>query len=137
MSFGKRTWTKTLLSLFVIVLFLLGAFGVPHFGMSMTMDMDGHMAMSGCLMPGMTAICTMTPLEHVAAWQGMFTNALQQFGTVFLLLLISGALMRFSLYALFKPERSGVAVLRARYPDRDHSPLRAAFARGILHSKAF
>ena len=130
----KKRTLATLLTIAMIG-FVLGTFGLPHLGM--TMDMDGHMQMSDCLMPGMTAICNMTPLEHVASWQSMFTNVLLQYGTVMLLLFIAFAIVWYLSHELYKPERRERFTTRYRHRERTFDPLRLAFARGIIHSKAY
>ena len=136
MHFRKN---RTLAILLTIAMFgfVLGTFGLPHLGMTMTMDMDGHMTMYNCLMPGMTAICNMTPLEHVASWQSMFTNVLLQSGTALLLLLIAFAIVWNLSDGLYKPKSRERFTTRYRHRERIFDPLRLAIAAGIIHSKAY
>ena len=137
MFFKKETVTKTFLTLFIVVLLLVMVSGAPHFGMTMTMDMDGHMTMSDCLMPGITAICNMTPLEHMASWQSMFTSVLQEYGTVLFLVLLAFAVTWYLSHALSEPRHRERFVFREKRRDKIFDPLRLALSRGLIHSKAF
>ena len=136
MAFRKNNIVIILLTI-AMVGFVLGTFGVPHLGMTMSMDTDGHMTMSNCLMPGMTAVCDMTPLEHIASWQSMFTISLFQYSSDLLLLLIAFAISWYLSYWLYKPiERLGF-LSRYRYRETVFDSLRLAIAAGIIHSKAY
>lgn len=85
--------SKTLLVLGLIAFLLVGFFGLSH--SSMAMGEDGNMTMSNCpFMSGQAVVCNMNPLEHIAAWQNMFTSIPQQdVATLLLLLLASLALV--------------------------------------------
>lgn len=100
------------------------------------------MLQDGSMMPcpfmGTATVCNMSPLEHVAGWQQMFVAALKQFGANTLLLLLALALVFLSVGGLFSPKVFQTRlVYRHRYRQRIFDPLRLAFARGIIHSKAF
>ncbi len=96
--------------------------------------------MTNCPYMGMSTFCTMSPLEHLTAWQQMFSVTVQQFASISLLLLLI-TLAAF----LYFTERTDTLLLievflpRQRYKERgkNFDPLRSAFARGIIHSKAF
>jgi hypothetical protein len=78
---------KTLLLLGLTAFLFLGVFGMPH---AMTMGSDGTMAMSNCpFMSGQAVVCNMNPLEHIAAWQSMFTTTFQQNSSTLILLLLA------------------------------------------------
>ena len=117
--------------------FVLGTFGLPHLGMTMKMDMDGHMKMSDCLMPGMTAICNMTPIEHAASWKSMFTNVLLHYGSTLLFLLLAFAIAWYLSHRVYKPERREEFIRRYRNRETGFDSLRLAIADGVVHSKAF
>ncbi len=79
---------KTLLLLGLTAFLFLGYFGMSHQGM--TMGPDGTMAMSNCpFMSGQAVVCNMNPLEHIAAWQSMFTSTFQQNGSTLILLMLA------------------------------------------------
>lgn len=135
----KQKSGQILLSFAVAALLLVGA-GLPHFGMTTSMDMDGNMTMTDCYMPGMTAICSMTPLQHISEWQKIFTATAQQTTTAVLLLLLalSVVLSQFLVHLLVhKPKERSNPMLRYRYKEKVFDPLRLAFARGKIHSKSF
>lgn len=111
-----------LLSIFIVV----GVFGM----MAMPMDMMHH----DCpFMPGEQAMCQMTPLDHISAWQGAFTGIVPSVITFLLLVAV--------IYVAFgwldrPPNLKGV--LRAR--SREQSPdipnlLQELFSKGILNPK--
>ncbi len=60
---GRQRFGTIVLALAIAATLLIGASGLPHMGMTMTMDEHGNMTMSDCLMPGITAVCNMTPLQ--------------------------------------------------------------------------
>lgn len=69
MKLLARTISRSLLIVSIIVFFAAGTFGISHLGM--TSDANGQM--SNCPFMGVAALCDMNPLEHIAAWQNMFT----------------------------------------------------------------
>ncbi len=131
---------KTAISLGIVAFLLVGA-GVPHFGMTMNTDMDGNMTMSDCYMPGMTAVCNMSPLEHVASWQSMFTSTPAQNFTLMLLLLVLVAVISFIwIEQTHSPplalQRLSLSSRRREYIPL-HSSLQELFSNGILNPKVF
>jgi len=132
--------SKIVLVFSVAALLLAGSFGLPHLGMAMEMDMDGNMTMSDCYMPGMTAICNMTPLEHISSWQSMFTSIPAQNLLVALLLLVLAVIVGFSWIqrTLAPPERHAVRLFsHQREYIPLHSQLQELFSQGILNPKLF
>lgn len=68
----------------VIVLALLAGFsGLPHIGM----DMESAPQMSFCPMMLGPAICNMSPIQHIASWQSMFTSIPQNAALLVFLIL--------------------------------------------------
>lgn len=136
----KRNFSQILLSFAVVALLLISA-GLPHFGMTMSMDMDGNMTMTDCYMPGMTAICNMTPLEHVASWQSMFTSTPVQSFMLLLLSLVLTALVGF----LWTRQEHSPPLLQRKHPVfsrrreyiPQHTSLQELFSQGILNPKLF
>ena len=109
----------------------------------MAMGQHGQMPPPGCFMPGMTAsLCQMGPLEHVAAWQDMFTAVPNQLDSLaFILLLITALafgllLTRRALYPLIPPNFQSHLV-HQRADTAPFNPLQELFSDGILHPKIF
>lgn len=127
--------------IFAVISFLLmGTFGFSNFGMTVKMDADGHMVMSDCFMPMMTTLCNMSPLEHIALWQNMFTVVSQQFSELALLVLFALFLLWRYAHArtFFIPKASPIRTFhRPRLRGIVFDPLKLAFARGTIHSKVF
>ena len=119
-----------------VIAFLLGCtLGLSGFGMSM--QPDGQV--SDCPFMGKVTICNMSPLEHIALLQGMFTSSIQQSPILVLLfLLLAVALMRLIVRALPRDEDVDPHLLSfAHRESKNINPLRLAFARGIIHPKVF
>ena len=106
-------------------------------GLSSEMMMqDG--TMMPCPFMGVAAVCTMSPLEHMAGWQQMFVSTVQHSAARALVLLVALMLVFRSLQGLHRPRiLHRRHSYRQRYRERLFDPLRLAFARGIIHSKAF
>lgn len=124
-----------------IMLLLLGAFvGLPHFGMSTTMDEHGNMTMSDCSMPGMTTLCTMSPLEHLSSWQLAFASIVQEYSsTLLMMLLVVAVALSFSWVRQHYPPSSEVRISRYRLREEYFPPnqLQELFSDGILNPKPF
>lgn len=137
---NQRLW-KLLFLTGVIIIFLTGAIGLPHFGMAMEMDMDGNMTMTNCYMPGMTAVCNMSALEHIAGWQGMFTSLLSQNLALALLFLVLAVVLGFvwlrQAYSPPQRVRTSFRFSRRREYIPLHSSLQELFSNGILNPKVF
>lgn len=136
----SQNLTKFLLMCGIVAFLLVGFFGVGL--------MEIHMGsleqeMSGCPVMGITIICQMNPLEHIAAWQSMFVSVLPKgaFGTLALLL-------AFLLFVFSTKSSLGVHLF-ARLSDQKiiriskrvisiiRNPLAEAFSNGILNPKIF
>ena len=122
----------------MVMSLLVGTLGLPHFGMPM-MTM-GHAIMEECLLPGTATPCTMTPLEHIASWQGMFTSipALSFAGTTLLLIFLASLAglvwARQVLAPPLAPQTISSFVRKRDYVPL-HSPLQEFFSNGILNPK--
>lgn len=125
--FGKKGVFALLIVLFVAVN-AAGAF-------SAEMMMDDSMA--HCPFMGVSALCDMSPLEHLAQWQTTFSATAQQFTTTVLLLLLALSILWSLVGRLTAPTHRGVYIPKYRYRVRNFDPLRLAFARGIIHPKVF
>jgi len=140
----KLSFSKYLLLFAAIAFFFVGFLGLGH--TDITMKSDGQMSSSNCFMPGMTEVlCQMNPLEHIAAWQNMFTAVPSQNDVLLLL----ASLLALAIGALFIAHRSTappeVSVSSSQYAFFTYykrhipitSPLQEAFSNGILHPKIF
>ncbi|HZT35461.1 MAG TPA: hypothetical protein VFA15_06055, partial [Nitrososphaera sp.] len=77
----RHIFVKAFLLALFIAFISLGPFGLSHAMMAMGSAPD-----SNCpFMPGVTVLCKMGPLEHLAAWQSMFASLPSQ-NSAFLLL---------------------------------------------------
>jgi hypothetical protein len=117
---------------------LLASLGFGYFHVKNMGSMD--MPMPGCpFMSEFSVVCSMSPIEHIEAWQHMFTAIP---GTMALMLLVS-VLMLFGsrLFTdFFSPPRLEVS-LRTQFPRTQnlftHSYLQESFSQGILNPKLF
>ncbi|MBY0473326.1 hypothetical protein K2Q00_03565 [Patescibacteria group bacterium] len=132
--------TAKILLLFGLATFLfLGVFGMPH---SMIMGPDGNMTMSNCpFMSGQAAVCNMNPLEHIAAWQSMFTSTFQQNGSTLILLLLAALALALVWTRLRWPtsQRALRPLFRIARRETYLPPplLQELFSNGILNPKVF
>ena len=131
------TFHKT--SIALAALFLIGFLGFLQFSM---LIMDS--SMSDCpLMPDAT-VCTMTPLEHVGAWQAVFTS-LPHSGSIFqiLFLLVVASVYAYHLIrfqSISTPLHHVFSLHDRRFYRNQFSPvlhLQEAFSEGILNTKLF
>ena len=117
------------------VFIAVNLFGVFH--MSMIMQQDGKM--SDCPFIGKTAVCNMSPLEHLATLQNMLTSTPQQSGTLTILLTLL-ALVFIGFVAVnvsLDTNQEIYPARRFRFEPRIFNPLQLAFARGTIHPKIF
>ena len=129
------TAPKFVLLSIVVVALAFASLGIASAGMSMAPG--GHM--SGCPLSG-SALCHMSPLEHAFALQNILTMAARLTNVVFALiamLLAIVPLLRRNCRSAgllcglhFRPPLSSGATV-------PRHGLQEAFARGIIHSKAF
>ena len=133
---------KAFIGILLTILLATSFLGVAKTDMAMVSD--GQMALGNCFMHGMTeALCQMNPLEHIAAWQSMFTAVPNQNNALMLLL----ALLALVLGALFLRSHrsrgtSKVLVSQSSFTYyKRHVPiissLQEAFSSGILHPKLY
>lgn len=129
----SRTW-KALISLVAVCLLMFVYLGIAY----SSMRMNGLDNMPACPFMGEMGMCQMTPVEHLAAWQSMFTSTLPPFVALALLMLIS--LFAFGLQVEFLvPKKQPDQRPAYRGPPNANifDPLKRAFARGIVHPKIF
>lgn len=137
--FQGATLVKKLMGLFSLLL-LLVSFGFAYFHTQNMSAMD--VPPPGCpfMTEGQTVLCTMSPLEHIEAWQDMFTAIP---ATEILLLL---SLLLFALFTLHRlPSKWPQPILQAFYiPQPYRTPrlsfssyLAQAFSDGVLNPKLF
>ncbi len=107
--------------------------------LAMPVGTDGHM--SGCTFMNGGSICTMAPLEHIAAWQSMFTAAHLKEASLFLNLIL---ITLFSVFLFLRRldtsqlQNKSLYTQRFRYPRYSiRNELQEAFSSGILHPKVF
>jgi hypothetical protein len=129
---------KIILIVTLTVLFFIGSLGAFHLGMNM--EHNGQMS-STCLMPGMTTMCQMDPLEHIISWQRMVAVAPNQ-NNILLALIQLLALIFGSLYFFSRSNttlstkyftRSLLSYQRKYIPISNY--LQELFANGIIHPK--
>ena len=139
MTLGTQKIGTILLAFGIVTLLLIGASGLPHMGMNMGMDEHGNMVMSDCYMPGMTALCNMTPLEHAASWQSMFTSIQTQSLVLTLLLLVLFVGSTAWIKQIHSPpvQRVGMAFRRRSEYVPEAPQLQELFSSGILNPKPF
>ena len=140
MTYWFSTTGKGLLILGLVAFLSLGSFGMSH--STMSMGPDGSMTMTDCNMPGMTAICNMNPLEHIAMWQSMFTTTLQQNGFDLLVLLLAAFTLALVWTRLLRPQLQPEKVLtfstiRSRGVSLPSPLFQELFSSGILNPKLF
>lgn len=80
-------------------------------------------------MGGAFVLCSMSPMEHLSEWQGAFAAILS--------MLFVFVAFRYFVQDFFIPKQTRAVVLLRRDTGRVFDPLRLAFARGILNTKAY
>lgn len=129
-----------MLALWLVAFLSFGFFGISHTVTSMG---SGGMALSNCLfMSEQAAVCDMSPLEHIAAWQSMVTTVPQQNGLGLLMLLLAALTLAFVWASWYWPKferkpqlRLSTVAQRETYPP---PPLyQDLFSSGILNPKVF
>lgn len=121
-----------------LAFFLVGFLELGRFGM--IVRPDGQM--SNCPFMGVAAVCQMNPLEHIAAWQNMFTVSYQKDIFAFLVLLLLAflkALLLRNFWHIHTKEPLSVEAMRYRRINTllILNPLQEAFSDGIIHPKIF
>ena len=80
-------------------------------------------------MGGVFVLCSMSPMEHLSEWQGAFSAILSML-SIFVA-------FHYFVQDFLIPKQTRVVVLRKTDTGRVFDPLRLAFARGILNTKAY
>lgn len=137
--FRGAKMAKKFMGLFSLLL-LFVSFGFAYFHINGISAMD--MPMPGCpfMSESQPVLCTMSPLEHIEAWQDMFT-AIPNTEALLLLSLLLLSLFSFS----YHPSKWPQSILRLFYiPQPQSGPLlfsgsylTEAFSNGILNPKLF
>ena len=139
MTYSWHQLAKTFFTLALITVLMMSFLGISHMGM--TMGADGKMTQAPCPFMNGSGICNMSPLEHIAMWQSLFTSTLQQFNPVLqLLLLIVSIALGFSWRRYLYPPPDNVHKQFRRYSRCDQIPtsfLQELFSQGILNPKLF
>lgn len=91
--FSLQPKARYFIVLATIAFFLVGFLGLGQF----SMGTDTNREMLSCPFMGVTALCQMGLLEHIATWQNMFTNLPVKNVFNFLALLLFFFLLVFSL----------------------------------------
>jgi len=136
--------TKSLKSILVLTILLSFLstlfFGIFH--INMDMSSEGQISQK-CFMPGMSTMCQMSPIEHISAWQNMFTaipggiNYLVVFLILFTLIISRLALLgRIRQLIVSLPSLPLLILYRKRYFPIP-SYIQEAFSSGILHPKLY
>ncbi len=138
MIFGFRI-AKVLLTLGFATFILVTTLGLPHLGMTMTEDAHGNMTPVGCSMPGMTALCNMTPFEHIDSLQSMFRSMpVQNFFLQLLFFIISFVFVSlWGKYIHAPPLRALRAPKNTRASFFSTDIFLELFSSGILNPKLF
>jgi len=133
MSFTKL---KSVVTLWIIAFLVMSFWGLY------SMPMDEHGKMSNCPFMGAAAVCRMNPLEHLAAWQNMFTIPPQKNILVFLILFLVAFLAALLSRNFWRTRAKESVSTKSLYYKRTNAasirnPLQEAFSDGILHPKIF
>ena len=124
---------QVLVVMLVAVIFMTTAGGALSSHMMMQ---DGAM-MQDCPFMGVAALCNMSPLQHMAAWQTMFASTAPQLTALLILLVLSTVLSRF-LDDFLVRRRSRprlIFYIKSEVEIFDH--VRLALARGLIHPKIY
>lgn len=120
---------KLLASTLILIVFVT----MGGFGMFVMTGMDGHQHEAECpFMPGEQAVCAMTVLDHILAWQRAFTVT---FPTMFIYLFVVVAVCIWKYYSPpdFFVRKLPLCYSEEYVPASFHQEL---FSSGILNPKA-
>lgn len=132
-------YDRKIMLLAVFAFFAVATAGTAY--VPMPMNDDGTMA--NCPYLGITALCTMQPLEHIAALQTMLAALPAKIAGIFTTIiflafaLLLTVLSPFNTGALRYVACSYAGKRRRRAVLSIPDAIRDAFSRGILHTKAF
>ena len=120
--------------LIILAFFLVLNIGL---GFSAHMVMDDH-GTGPCPYMGIASLCTMNPLQHLSEWQSMFSTPLKESTTLLFLLSLSVVLVwLFNQYLLKPPRTFSQVFFSHKHKEKVFNQLELAFARGLIHSKAY
>ena len=135
---------KFLLGKYVMLFAITSGFVfLSLFGLSLGMSTQSNGKMSDCPFGNNTAsICTMSPLEHIAAWQSFFSTLPLKEKMSLIFSLVAFALALFLLpkfFQQFLKYNNLFYLQRYRYLRKDFipNPLQELFSSGILNPKIF
>lgn len=123
--------SKPIFIVLILVLFLAAPFACTQ-----ATTMTGSHGMAQCpQMNSAGSLCNAIPVQHIDAWESLFTVATP--ATTLLFLLFAFSLIVFASERFLKENPPGMAslLLKNRFAFSILDPLRLAFSRGILHSK--
>ena len=128
--------------LLILVAFIAVSFLEPT--NAIVMQTNSHGQMSGCIFTS-TGICNMTPLEHVAAWEAMFTAIPAQTANALLLLILIFAVATVfarAIRSVLDSALDRLATLHELYVKHSRaltyiSPIQEALSQGILNPKTY
>lgn len=131
---GSSVIVKVFGGLFLLL--LLSSFSLVYFHTKSMSAMD--MTMRGCpfMNDVVPVLCTMSPLEHIEAWQYMFLAL----PVAFVLLLCLAVFVSFLYFPKWLPVRLRVFQLILSYTTKKskfQSYIQEAFSKGILNPKLF
>ncbi len=138
MNLSSQKLVKAIFTLGILTFFLFGIFVVMNFGM----DTGMNGVMSRCPFADGMSVCNMSPFEHIAAWQSMFTSLPRQqqyIGSLLLLLLVSFLVVTW-IRNIYPPSKNLLRqFLYTRH--KEYTPrgsfLQEAFSNGILNPKIY
>lgn len=122
----------------IFSLALIAFLGVSVFGMFAMVGMEHHQEMGGAMsncpfMIGETALCNMTPFDHIASWQAMFIALPAELSTI-VLLLLALVLSWVWLRHLFDPPDTSQLQSHFSYSSDTHAPSFATLLLGSVIS---
>lgn len=138
MEITAEKFTRLLLSFVLIVSISVAVFGISP--TIMGMEMNSKEEMSPCPFSGVTAICRMSPLEHITAWQKIFTALPLKNISILAILLLLAVFSIFFLWDLWSKNNLQAIPFhrqRFRYGYVVRRKLQEAFSNGILDPKIF
>jgi len=134
---------KKIFALVLLAFLIVTAFELSNFGMAT--KADGQMSSCPFMDIGGAVVCKMSPLEHIEAWQNMFTATVSSktVDTLALLLLVTIIFAAFTTMRL--PFNAMLALLEAHqklyarraFAPAHVNPMQELFSQGILNPKVY
>ncbi len=94
-------------------------------------------SMDHCPYMGVTALCSMSPLEHLQNWQQMFATTPASASGLSLLLSMAAVVFFYFFEDILSRKQPSRVAYRRRYTNSVFDQLSLALASGVLHSKAY